>query len=84
MVNDAEKFAEEDKRQFERVEARNGYEAYLYGLKNTLREEKTKAKLGEQVCDDTCSELDTLLSWVDSNKEESKEAQGKRHRPACP
>jgi heat shock protein 1/8 len=73
MVSDAEKFADEDKRQFERVEARNGYEAYLYGLKNTLREEKTKAKLGEQVCDDTCSELDTLLSWVDSNKEESKE-----------
>ena len=36
MINDAEKFAEEDKRVKERVEARNELEGYAYSLKNQV------------------------------------------------
>ncbi len=36
MVQDAERFADEDKKIKARVEARNELESYLYGLKNQL------------------------------------------------
>jgi len=36
MINDAEKFAEEDKRVKEKVEARNELEGYAYSLKNQV------------------------------------------------
>ena len=36
MINDAEKFAEEDKKVKERVEARNELEGYAYSLKNQV------------------------------------------------
>lgn len=39
MVQDAERFAEEDKKIKARVEARNELESYLYGLKNQLSDE---------------------------------------------
>jgi len=36
MINDAEKFAEEDKKVKERVESRNELESYAYSLKNQV------------------------------------------------
>merc|ERR1711966_548710 len=46
MVQDAEKFADEDAKIKEKVEARNDIEGYLYGLKNQVAdEEKLGAKL---------------------------------------
>merc|ERR1711998_765602 len=49
MVQDAEKFAEEDRLLKEQVEARNGLEGYLYGLKNQVGdEEKLGAKLSDE------------------------------------
>merc|ERR1712093_312037 len=36
MVDEAEKYAEEDRIVKERVDARNGLESYLYSLKNTI------------------------------------------------
>ena len=38
MINDAEKFAEEDAKVKGRVEARNELESYAYSLKNQVRE----------------------------------------------
>ena len=39
MVEEAEKYAEEDKATRERIEARNGLETYSFGLKNQLNDE---------------------------------------------
>merc|ERR1719253_1374896 len=43
MVQEAEEFAEEDKKVKERIDARNGLESYLYNLKNMLDDDE---KLG--------------------------------------
>jgi L1 cell adhesion molecule like protein len=45
MVKEAEAAADEDKAAMERVEAKNGLEAYLYNARNSFREEKVKEKL---------------------------------------
>merc|ERR1711988_775581 len=39
MVQEAEQYAEEDKKVKERIDARNGLESYLYNLKNTLEDD---------------------------------------------
>lgn len=46
MIKDAEKFADDDKKLKERVEARNELESYAYSLKNQLAD---KDKLGAKV-----------------------------------
>merc|ERR1711998_817551 len=38
MVEEAEQFAEEDKKVKDRIDGRNGLEGYCYNLKNTLEE----------------------------------------------
>uniref|UniRef100_A0A914DDD3 Endoplasmic reticulum chaperone BIP n=1 Tax=Acrobeloides nanus TaxID=290746 RepID=A0A914DDD3_9BILA len=72
MINDAEKFADEDKKVKELVEARNELESYTYSLKNQIED---KEKLGGKLSDDdkkTIEEaVDETISWLDSNKDAS-------------
>ena len=48
MIRDAEKFADEDLKLKERVEARNELESYVYSLKNQIGD---KEKLGGKLSD---------------------------------
>merc|ERR1712157_413255 len=44
MVQEAEKYASEDSKTKEKVEAKNGLENYCFTMRNTLQEEKLKDK----------------------------------------
>lgn len=85
MVSEAEAFAEEDKVRMERVEARNGLEAYLYNSRNTLREDKVKDAIGEDVVKSTEDVIQEGLDWMSANesaetdvfKEKQKEVEEK-------
>jgi heat shock protein 1/8 len=73
MVSDAEKFKQDDERVKSRIEAKNQLESYLFGLKNTLIDEKMKDKFTEddkKVIEDTATET---LGWLDSNPGASEE-----------
>uniref|UniRef100_A0A1I8A3G0 Heat shock protein 70 n=1 Tax=Steinernema glaseri TaxID=37863 RepID=A0A1I8A3G0_9BILA len=74
MINDAEKFAEEDNKVKEQVEARNGLESYAYTLKSQIED---KDQLGGKLDEDekkTIGEaLDEAISWLDANREASVE-----------
>ena len=74
MVSEAEKFAEEDKVRMERVEARNGFEAYLYNARNTLREDKVKDAIGEDAVSDTEKVIQDGLDWLAANESADTEA----------
>ena len=45
MVNDAEKYKDEDEKEKNRITARNAAESYAYSLRNTLNEEGIKDKI---------------------------------------
>jgi len=47
MVNEAEKYKDEDQKMKKRIEARNALEHYCFSMKNTLNEEKLKEKFSE-------------------------------------
>jgi len=72
MVKDAERFAEEDKREAARVEARNELESKIYRISSVVsdNEEKfdDKSELKELM-----ESLDEVLEWLDNNQGASKE-----------
>merc|ERR1719453_1435360 len=75
MINDAEKFAEEDKMVKERIEAKNALEGYLHSLKSTesslgdKMDEEEKDQIKEAVADGE----DFLSNNPEADPEEIKE-----------
>merc|ERR1712135_276910 len=45
MVNDAEKFKDEDDKQKDRISAKNGLESYIFNLKSSMDNDQIKSKL---------------------------------------
>jgi len=75
MVQEAEEYAEEDKRMKERVDKRNGLEGYAYSLRNSLTdEEKGVADKIDDEDKETLEEAITeVLDWLDDNQEADAE-----------
>jgi L1 cell adhesion molecule like protein len=71
LVEEAAKHEAEDKEQFERVDAKNQFESYLYNTRNSLQEEKVKEKLGEAAT----TALETVadgIKWLEENQDSTK------------
>lgn len=73
MIKDAERFAEDDKKIREKVEAKNELESYAYSLKNQIGD---KEKLGGKISDEDKAKveeaLDEAIKWLESNAESSE------------
>ena len=72
LVQEAAKHEAEDKALFERVEAKNQLESYLYNARNSLNEEKVKEKLGEEATT-ALATVEEGISWLGDHQEEGKE-----------
>ena len=68
MVNDAEKFKDEDEVQRERVAAKNGLEAYIFNVKSSLDQDAVKDKLSVEEMSEAKGQLDDALAWLDRNQ----------------
>jgi L1 cell adhesion molecule like protein len=69
MINEAEKFKDDDEKQRQCIESRNKLENYCYSVKSSvLSEDKMKQSLGNdyQTIEKTINET---LSWLDSNQD---------------
>ena len=68
MIKDAEKFADEDKKVKERVEAKNELESYVYSLKNQIND---KEKLGSKLSPEEKTTIETAveekIKWLEAN-----------------
>jgi len=74
MVNDAERFAEEDKKLKERVDAHNELEGYLYSLKNQVGDkEKLGGKLSEEDKTTITDALEEKIKWLDEHTDAEAE-----------
>ncbi|XP_023333104.1 heat shock 70 kDa protein 1 [Eurytemora carolleeae] len=73
MVNDAEKFKDEDEAQKERVVAKNGLEAYIFNMKSSLDQDEVKNKLSASDISEAKNQLDSALAWLDRNQLGEKE-----------
>lgn len=73
MVADAESFKAEDDAQRERVAAKNGFEAYAYGMKQTLEGDAVKGKIDEAERGPVLQKITEAMSWLDANQLASKD-----------
>lgn len=86
MLEEAEKFAEQDKLVRERIEAKNGFEGYLHSVKSSSDTEEFKQKLGEDKHKELMDTVSEYMQWLDDNgadadtetlKNKQKEAEDK-------
>ena len=74
MVEEAEEFAEEDRKIKERVDTRNSLETYAYNMKNTVTDDD---KLASKLADDDKRQIEEAvketLDWLDDNQNAEKE-----------
>jgi L1 cell adhesion molecule like protein len=73
MVQDAEKFKEEDEKQAKKIESRNQLESYVYQTKNMVNEEKLKEKLTEEHKKVIEEKTQETLNWLDENQDKEAE-----------
>jgi L1 cell adhesion molecule like protein len=73
MVQEAAAAADEDKAHMDKVEAKNGLESYVYNVRNSLNDEKTREKLGADDCDKYLEKTKVYLDWLDANQSASKD-----------
>jgi len=73
MVDEAEKYKNEDELQKNRISAKNALEGYAFQMKSTVEDEKFKDKISEadkKTIVDKCNEM---ISWLDANQLAEKE-----------
>jgi endoplasmic reticulum chaperone BiP len=69
MIKDSERFAEEDKKVKDRVDAKNELESYVYSLKTQLADkEKLGSKLSAEERTTIEKEIEDKIKWLDENQ----------------
>jgi len=81
MVQEAEEYADEDKKTKERIDKRNGLEGYCYSLKNSMEDEEKGVadKISEEDKETIMKAVEDALEWLDDNQEaEAEEYEAKQ------
>jgi len=73
MVNDAEKYKDEDNQQKERIQAKNNLESYAFNLKSSLENDNVKEKISESDRTKVCDKCKEVLDWLDNNQTAEKD-----------
>ena len=68
MLNDAEKYKEEDKKAREKIDAKNGLESYAYQIKATITDEKLKDKFTNDEKETIEQKAHEVISWIDNEE----------------
>ena len=73
MVKEAEKFKEEDKKEGEKVDARNNLESYVYQVKSSIEDDKLKEKLEERDIKKINKKVDSIIKLLEDGNDYEKE-----------
>ncbi|XP_021750234.1 heat shock 70 kDa protein-like [Chenopodium quinoa] len=68
MVKEAERYKAEDEDVKKRVEAKNSLENYAYNMRNTIRDDKFRSKLGEEERGKIEKAVGEVVEWVEANQ----------------
>ena len=73
MVDEAEKFKEEDEKTKQTIQAKSQLDNYVYSIKNTLDDPKLSDKFEQADKDTLNTKITEVLDWLNTNQNESKE-----------
>jgi len=84
MINEAEQFADEDKRVKELVDAKNAFDGYLHSMRSALDGSGDSKGLSEKLEEDEKEKIKDALqdgqSWLNSNPEADVEEVKEKHK----
>lgn len=73
MVNDAERYKDEDEKQKNRISAKNSLESYAFHMKSTIEDDKIKDKISEEDKKTIIDKCNEVIAWLDANQLAEKE-----------
>ena len=73
MVEEAEKYKEEDELYKKTIETKNGLESYIFNVRNSIKEDKVKEKLTEEDIATITTTLSNVEEWFESHPSEDYE-----------
>ena len=73
MVNDAERYKDEDEKQKNRISAKNSLESYAFHMKSTIEDDKIKDKISDEDKKTIIDKCNEVISWLDANQLADKE-----------
>lgn len=73
MVEEAEKYKNEDEKSRQRIEAKNSLENYAYNVRNTIRDEKTKGKISQVDIELIENKVKEVISFIEASENSDKE-----------
>ena len=73
MVEEAEKYKNEDEKTRQRIEAKNSLENYAYNIRNTARDEKLKNKLSDSEKNLIENKVKEIIAFIDASESVEKE-----------
>ena len=68
MVQEAEKYREEDERQQARIQAKNSLESYAFQMKNSIEDDAIKSKISDSDRTTISNKIKDVLNWLDNNQ----------------
>ncbi len=73
MVNDAEKFKDDDEQQKAKISAKNALESYCFQMKASVEDEKFKDKISADDRKTILDKCDDAIRWLDGNQMAEKD-----------
>ena len=73
MIEDAKKFANEDKQNKEKIDSKNDLETYIYNARNVINNENFKSKIPIEKLSQINETIITAIQWLDENNESTIE-----------
>lgn len=68
MLNDAEKYKEQDEAQKEKVAAKNSLESYVYQMKSSIEDPKVEGKITAEEKKAVLDKCKEVIEWLDNNQ----------------
>jgi len=73
MLQDAEKFSDEDAILKDKIEAKNSLEGVVYQMKSMLSDEKISVALDEELKQNLTREVNNMITWLENNNDCEKD-----------
>ncbi|ENN76652.1 hypothetical protein YQE_06831, partial [Dendroctonus ponderosae] len=73
MVNEAEKYRNEDEKQRGNISAKNALESYCFNIKSTMEDDKIKEKISDSEKQTVLDKCNEIIGWLDANQLADKE-----------
>lgn len=73
MVEEAEKYKNEDEKSRQRIEAKNSLENYAYNIRNTIRDDKAKSKISPGDVELIENKVKEVISFIETSENSEKE-----------